>query len=844
MESKVELIQRTKNAIKEDLSNQDLQNFSLAGCNAKSCNFTQTLLGIIDPTQTDFYNACFIRAKIENKNELKESSPLFNVLGRIDSIKDGNQCIEGKNISFTEEINSHYQARAKEGDPIGLFMLAYLYETYGTREQEETACSLYLKSATKGTVEAYNNVGWMYENKRGTSDKSSEKAWEYYKKASAHPKGNFNMTRLTALAFKDAPAQYAVGQLYYNGQGVQCDPEMAFYWYLKAAHQHYSPAMFKVGCFLKNGIGIKKSLPQALEWLLKVPSKDSYLQLGRIYYYGEGTAKDLQKSFYYRNKAVEMGDRDALGEIAWMYEKGEGTERDIEKALECYTLLAQSTNEINALYEQARMHDLLGHYQQAVKLYEYTNAQSVVRENQAHHNALYRLALKHEKGIGTPLNHGKALDLFKQTAKAGHMLSQLKLKFIERASGDDAALFNFDSIIDMKPAVALYYVQESKRVQEEVMKNYKIVSQQTFRNDERGNPQLVNLNEQVWYTIKQDYLAARKVLKKTQEERQEDPLIINYEFITCDPYIKYYFIDLTKDISDAEVSDQSLIKLFQEMQNAVRTIPSYTSDVIIQLALLKTKFLNEPQKIHLRKRFLGRYRIWTDKTHPQCLSVEDLIRDPLQNRRGQSAILFGQNSHRCLDGFSIYLDDQDAKDMSETHIQLPLGARISKILNHYKENFLLKHKNTSPERIEESVEAMVLLKERMRLPLGLVGTFGPMLYPQLGKGKSPIYQPKKVMERFMKGGTIPERLGIVIEPYTPELLVKLLKEEVSKDNGLLGTPHLNLFTENDQYLKALCENALDNEENDYFDPNADGQGFFKDALYIKLLLDHGYIVKQ
>nr|MBA2307019.1 sel1 repeat family protein [Candidatus Dependentiae bacterium] len=208
IETKFEQVQRTKTALNDDLSNQDLRNFSLVGLNAKSCNFTKALLGVIDPAQTDFYNACFIGATIDNRDELRESFPTFNVPGRIESIMYDNECIHLKTTDFSEAMLSSYCSSAQSGDPLALFMLAYWYETNGTREQEEQACSFYLKAGSKGIIEAYNNLGWMYENKRGTSDKSTEKAWEYYNKAAHHPKGNFNMTRLTALAFKDAPAQY------------------------------------------------------------------------------------------------------------------------------------------------------------------------------------------------------------------------------------------------------------------------------------------------------------------------------------------------------------------------------------------------------------------------------------------------------------------------------------------------------------------------------------------------------------------------------------------------------------------------------------------------------------
>ena len=179
-ETKLEELQRTKCVIKGDFTNQNLTIFSLDGCIVKSGNFAKAILGVVDPTKTDFYNACLIGAMIDNKVALRDSFPTFNVTGRIDRIEDGNKSIDGLTVPYSE-IES-YRVRARLDDPIGLFMTAYLYETYGTREQEEEAGSLDLKAARKGLLEAYNNLGWMYENKRGTSDKIEKQRGNTIKK--------------------------------------------------------------------------------------------------------------------------------------------------------------------------------------------------------------------------------------------------------------------------------------------------------------------------------------------------------------------------------------------------------------------------------------------------------------------------------------------------------------------------------------------------------------------------------------------------------------------------------------------------------------------------------------
>ena len=642
---------------------------------------------------------------------------------------------------------------------------------------------------------------------------------------------------------------------YFKGQGVDADPEASFYWYLKSAHQGCIPAMFKAASFLKNGMGVNRSAQEALKLFLQAASQgdlQSCSQLGSMYYYGEGgVPKDLESSFCYRKKAADGGDREALADLGWMYEKGQGTDRNFQKALDCYQTVAQSINSIQALYGVARMHDLLGNHSEAIRLYEKTIEETAKTTNETskkagydHANALYRLAFKYEKGLGTSANHAKAVELFKRAAKTGHIPSLLKLKLLERPS-NDTTLCSFDDMAGMTSEIQLYYIRESKRVLEEVMKDYKVTSPFTFEEGIDGQLYVVSDREQVLHVIKQDYLDARRVLMEVKEERKDDLLSVNYEFITCDPYIKYYFVDVTKEISDQEVTDVALENLFLEMGSAVQAMPSYNPDIIEQLHTIEGKFLIDPEQIHVRKRLVSRYRIWTNEKHLNCLPVPPLVTDCLQYRQGQAAINFSQNSARCLDGFSEYLEHEEAKDINGSHAGMSLGGRISKVLNCYKEEFLLKHRNTSPLAIEEAVEAMRLLKERMRLPFGLPGAFSPMLYGIIGKGNSEIYKPIRVMERFMRGGSIPERPGIIIEPYTCALLIKLLKQSLSKEKSPLGTPHLNLFIVNNRELKMLCEDAMDEgEENEYFDPNSGGADFYKDALFIKLLVDHGYLLRR
>lgn len=83
-----------------------------------------------------------------------------------------------------------------------------------------------LSEAKNGDVLAQYNLGWMYDNGEGVVQ-NYEKAFEWYSKAANQ---GFAM------------AQYNLGLLYQNGQGVEKDDQRAFEWYRKAASNGHPQA--------------------------------------------------------------------------------------------------------------------------------------------------------------------------------------------------------------------------------------------------------------------------------------------------------------------------------------------------------------------------------------------------------------------------------------------------------------------------------------------------------------------------------------------------------------------------------------------------------------------------
>lgn len=67
----------------------------------------------------------------------------------------------------------------------------------------------------------------------------------------------------------NAKAQYALGTMYDDGQGVKRDYQQAFEWYQKSAQQGHPEAQFNLAVMYRKGYGVKKDKAVAKEWFGK-----------------------------------------------------------------------------------------------------------------------------------------------------------------------------------------------------------------------------------------------------------------------------------------------------------------------------------------------------------------------------------------------------------------------------------------------------------------------------------------------------------------------------------------------------------------------------------------------
>lgn len=111
-----------------------------------------------------------------------------------------------------------------------------------------------------------------------------------------------------------ARAQFNLGVMHANGQGLKRDDAEAVKWYTKAAEQGYAPAQFNLGSAYKNGQGVAASDKDAAKWWRKAADQGFALaqyNLGSLYYYGQGVSRDEAEAIRWYRKAAENGDPSA-----------------------------------------------------------------------------------------------------------------------------------------------------------------------------------------------------------------------------------------------------------------------------------------------------------------------------------------------------------------------------------------------------------------------------------------------------------------------------------------------------------------------------------------------------
>jgi TPR repeat protein len=121
-------------------------------------------------------------------------------------------------------------------------------------------------------------------------------------------------------------AQYNLGRMYDNGDGVTQDYAEAMIWYHRAAEQGYAQAQIDLGIMYNNGFSVTQDYAKAVNWYRRAAEQgDSMAQilLSAMYFAGRGVLQDAVLAHMWYN----------IGRANNEYQIGSGNRGRIEERM-------------------------------------------------------------------------------------------------------------------------------------------------------------------------------------------------------------------------------------------------------------------------------------------------------------------------------------------------------------------------------------------------------------------------------------------------------------------------------------------------------------------------------
>lgn len=151
------------------------------------------------------------------------------------------------------------------------------------------------------------------------------------------PRAKFYVERAKA---GDPAAQYDLGVLYAQGQGLVQDYASAATWFRAAAAQGNVAAEYNLGVLYAQGLGVTANQTEAINWYRSAAAQDhpaAEFDLALAYATGSGTDQDFAAAARWYQKAAAQGLTAAMVNLAILYEEGNGVERSPVDAYAWYT---------------------------------------------------------------------------------------------------------------------------------------------------------------------------------------------------------------------------------------------------------------------------------------------------------------------------------------------------------------------------------------------------------------------------------------------------------------------------------------------------------------------------
>ena len=117
-----------------------------------------------------------------------------------------------------------------------------------------------------------------------------------------------------------------------------------------------APAQFNLGLLYANGQGVPQDYVQARQWYEKAAIQGdalAQLNLGDIYGNGKGVPEDFQLALHWFRLSANQGNAMAQTKLGLMYERGKGVPQDVVLAQKWYILGAANGDKLGAEHRDA-----------------------------------------------------------------------------------------------------------------------------------------------------------------------------------------------------------------------------------------------------------------------------------------------------------------------------------------------------------------------------------------------------------------------------------------------------------------------------------------------------------
>jgi len=137
----------------------------------------------------------------------------------------------------------------------------------------------------------------------------------------------------------DPRAQYNLGLMYAQGEGVRQSFDMALKWFYLAANNGVPEAQYNLGVMYGDGTGVKQDDYEACKWYQMAVEQglaEAQLNLGYMYFDGRGVPQDYEIAAKWWLQAAEQGKAKAQFNIGLLCDWGTGLRKNRESAAEWF----------------------------------------------------------------------------------------------------------------------------------------------------------------------------------------------------------------------------------------------------------------------------------------------------------------------------------------------------------------------------------------------------------------------------------------------------------------------------------------------------------------------------